>query len=403
MPAHYHYTRPWLYFKQLNALFNDSRYSIIEASTKSGKTVGALAWLFELAIQGKSGRNYWWIAPVYPQAEIAYRRLKKAIPQEIYTANESKLTITLFNGAVIWFKSAEKPDNLYGEDVWGAVIDEATRAREEAWHAIRSTLTATQGPIRIIGNVKGRKNWAYVLARRAESGEPNMSYHRITCADAIEAGIITQDEVDDARRQLPEDVFKELYETIPSDSGGNPFGLSAIRACIKPLSSLPPMWFGVDLAKSVDWTVIIGLDKFGQCCRFDRVQMPWQETEARVESTVGSVKTLVDSTGVGDPIVESLHRRHFNIEGYHFTQISKQQLMEGLANAIQKSAVSFPDGVIVNELESFEYEYVRNGVRYKAMEGMHDDCVCALALAVQNFTQRIATHVSGIEKESRWK
>lgn len=415
MPAHYHYTRPWLYFKQLNALFNDSRYSIIEASTKSGKTVGALAWLFELAIQGKSGRNYWWIAPVYPQAEIAYRRLKKAIPQEIYTANESKLTITLFNGAVIWFKSAEKPDNLYGEDVWAAVIDEATRCREESWYAIRSTLTATQGPIRIIGNVKGRKNWAYALARKAEAGEPNMSYHKITCADAITAGIITQDEVDDARRQLPTDVFKELYEAIPSDDAGNPFGLQAIRACIKPLSVNQPAWFGVDLAKSVDWTVIIGLDKHGVVCKFDRFQLPWQETESRVELAVGICPTLVDSTGVGDPIVEGLNRKHSNIQGYHFTSVSKQQLMEGLASAIQKEAIGFPNGPIVNELESFEYEYTRTGVRYCGQEGMNDDCVCGLGLAVMCKLGAITSGVAGSKKEapfnlsgqkitgSRWK
>jgi hypothetical protein len=34
------------------------------------------------------------------------------------------------------------------------------------------------------------------------------------------------------------------------------------------------------------------------------------------------------------------------------------------------------------ELETFEYEYTRTGVRYSAPEGLHDDCVCALALAV---------------------
>ena len=37
--------------------------------------------------------------------------------------------------------------------------------------------------------------------------------------------------------------------------------------------------------------------------------------------------------------------------------------------------------MIVNELESFEYEYTRTGVRYAAAQGMHDDAVCALALA----------------------
>ena len=34
---------------------------------------------------------------------------------------------------------------------------EASRAREEAWHALRSTLTATRGKVRVIGNVKERQ------------------------------------------------------------------------------------------------------------------------------------------------------------------------------------------------------------------------------------------------------
>ena len=62
-----------------------------------------------------------------------------------------------------------------------AVSDEAPRCKDAAWHAVRTTLTATKGPIRIIGNVKGRRNWAYHLARQAEAGAPDMYYYaRIT-------------------------------------------------------------------------------------------------------------------------------------------------------------------------------------------------------------------------------
>ncbi len=134
---------------------------------------------------------------MYGQAKIAFQRLKAGLPRESYTANESDLTLTLINGARIVCKSAEKPDNLYGEDVYAAVFDEASRAREEAWHALRSTLTATRGKVRIIGNVKGRKNWAYKLARKAESGEPGMSYQKITAYDVIDAGILSEDEIED--------------------------------------------------------------------------------------------------------------------------------------------------------------------------------------------------------------
>lgn len=380
------YVRPWLYQGQKEALFCPERYAICEASTKSGKTLGALVWITEQAMQGKAGRNYWWVAPIFPQAKIAFRRLKRALPQEVYTANESELTVTLGNGAVIWFKSGENPDSLYGEDVWAAVVDEATRVKEEAWHALRSTLTATNGPVRIIGNVKGRKNWAYAMARRAESGEAGMHYAKITAHDAIQAGVLKPEEIEDAKRHLPESVFRELYLAEPSDDEGNPFGLQAIRQCISPLSIAPAHGYGVDLAKSVDYTVVLGLDNSGCTSHFDRFQMPWQETMGRIEAAVGSTRALIDSTGVGDPIVEALRRKKPNFQGYHFTQPSKQQLMEGLAVAIQNGNVRFPLGQIVSELESFEYEYTRTGVRYAAMEGLHDDCVCALALAVQCVT-----------------
>jgi len=377
------YIRPRLYPKQAAFLFAPERYSITEASTKTGKTVGCLCWLFEQAAAGGDGRNYWWVAPTTEVAAIAFRRMKRAIPHELYTTNETTKSLTLANGAVIWFKGSDKPDSLYGEDVYAAVIDEATRCKEDSWYAVRSTLTATRGPIRIIGNVKGRKNWAYNLARKAESGAPDMAYFKLTAYDAVEGGVLAAEEIEDAKRTLPEDVFRELYLAEPSDDGGNPFGLSAIRACIAPLSSEAPKVWGWDLAKSVDYTVGVGLDPDGKVCRFERWRAPWETTIARIKSLANRAPSLVDSTGVGDPVLEALQKEVGHAyEGFKFTSASKQQLMEGLAVAIQRKQISFPEGPIVNELETFEYEYTRTGVRYTAPEGLHDDCVMALALAV---------------------
>jgi phage FluMu gp28-like protein len=376
-----HYQRPQLANYQIDSIFNDARYGIIEASTKSGKTAACLVWIIEQALQGKIGQDFWWIAPVYGQAKIAFRRLKAGLPREAFQANESELTLTLINGARIVCKSAEKPDNLYGEDVFAAVFDEASRSREEAWHALRTTLTSTRGKVRIIGNVKGRKNWAYKLARRAESGEPGMSYAKISVYDAVDAGILDESEIEDARRQLPDNVFKELYLAEPSDDEGNPFGLIAIRDCVQPMSNQRPVCFGLDLAKSVDWTCLVGLDAKRKVCVFERFQKSWLDTTETIRRIVGNVPCLTDSTGIGDSILESLQKDRRNFEGFKFTSPSKQQLMESLSLAIQKQEIGFPEGVIANELESFEYEYTRTGVKYTAPSGMHDDAVCALALA----------------------
>lgn len=386
----------------------------IEATTKAGKTLGCIYWLLSEAANGAGlNREYWWVAPIYEQAGIAFRRLKHMLAETdpagaIWKHNDTGQFVTLANSAVIRFKSSDKPDGLYGEDVYAAVIDEASRCKEEAWHAVRSTLTATNGKIRVIGNVRGRRNWAYQLARQVEAGRlPGWKYGRITCADAVKAGVITREQVESARRELPEHVFRELYEAVPSDDGGNPFGLQHIAACVSALSAGPPVAFGVDLAKSVDWTVVVGLDARLRPCVFERWQhVPWQQTTERVLAIVGDRPALVDSTGVGDPIVEALQRRASNIEGFKFTSLSKQQIMEGLAVAIQGHNVGILDGVMRLEHESFEYEQTRTGVRYQAAEGMHDDCVCGMALAVEQARGRCdvgAVVLSGIAEPERFE
>jgi len=381
---------------QRDAIFCPDRSVVIEATTKAGKTFGCILWLLHQALNALRGTGgggvgeFWWVAPIYEQTRIAFRRFKRLLrdadPEgKEWSSNDTDPSITLGNGAVIRFKTAEKPDNLFGEDVHAAVIDEASRCKEEAWHAVRSTLTATNGKVRIIGNVKGRKNWAYHLARRVEAGSlPGWRYAKITAADAVKAGLITAEEVESAKRELPEHVFRELYLAEPSEDGSNPFGLPHIAACLGPLSTGVPEVFGVDLAKSVDWTVVVGLDKDRRPCVFERWQhQPWEVTVERVLALVGSKPALVDSTGVGDPIVETMHRRAYNVEGFKFTQGSKQQLMEGLCLAVQRREVGVLDGPMRAEMESFEYEPTRTGVRYAAPEGLHDDAVVALALAVE--------------------
>jgi terminase large subunit-like protein len=375
---------------QQSAIFCPERSAVVEATTKAGKTFGCILWLLHQALNGSAGHEFWWVAPIYEQTKIAFRRFKALLRDTdpdnlLWRANDTDPSITLSNGAVLRFKTAEKPDNLYGEDVHAAVVDEASRCKEEAWHAVRSTLTATKGRVRIIGNVKGRKNWAYHLARKVEAGNlPGWTYAKITAHDAVKAGVIGADEVEAAQRELPESVFRELYLAEPSEDGANPFGLSHIARCVGPLSTAKPEVFGVDLAKSVDFTVVVGLDAQKRPCVFERWQhLPWEATVQRIRALVGDKPALVDSTGVGDPIVETLAKEAPNIEGFKFTSTSKQQLMEGLALAIQQGEVGVLEGVMRLELEAFEYEQSRTGVKYAAPEGMHDDCVVALGLAVE--------------------
>ena len=410
------YTRPYLYPKQLDAIFCEERFATIEASTKAGKTLGTMAWLLEQAlIKGKPGQNFWWISPGYSQSSIPFKRFKTFLTKGSFKSSESPIpTLELINGAVISFRSGDNAEMLYGEDVYAAVIDEASRVKEDCWYALRSTITATNGPVRMIGNVHGRKNWFYNLCRIAERGDdPEIHYARITAQDAVDSGVLKAKEIEDARRVLPENVFRELYFAEPGDDLGNPFGLEHIRACVNGsgLGSSPAIAYGMDLAKKQDYFVIVGLNEKGEVCEFDRWnKVSWRISVARARIRCGeNIPVLVDSTGIGDPVYEELSYERGNYFKFVFTQSSKQKLMEGLAVAIQSKQISYPDGVIKEELENFEYVIQPNGtVKYSAMQapGIHDDCVVALGLARQQFVTNnpgntFLKYYSGMREEVR--
>lgn len=377
------YTRPYLYPKQERAIFSGKRWSLCEASTKSGKTVGSIARIIEAALGGSRGQHFWWVAPVSDQARIAYSRIKQNLTEGVFRGYEHpSLRIDIITGPTIDFKSADNPDSLYGEDVYGGVFDEASRAKPEAWHAFRSTLTATRGWGVLIGNVKGRQNWFYEWCRRVEAGkDPNAHYERISWKDAVEAGVLDLEEIEDAQRNLPEQVFRELYEAEASDDGANPFGLQHIAVCIvEQMPSTKPVAFGIDLAKTQDYFVVIGLDEGGNVCVFDRWnKIAWDESINRVHRLIGEdCATLVDSTGLGDPVLAQLQVEHGNVQGFNFSNASKQRIMEGLSVSIQSHEITFPQGPIARELQSFEYATRGGRTFYSAPEGYHDDCVCLI-------------------------
>lgn len=378
-------------------------------------TVGCIVWQINECFTRVG--HHWWVAPVYQQSKIAFTRALSYLPEAILKRVDNQaLSIEFINGSVWTFKSGEKPDNLYGEDVLSVVIDEASRCREAVWVAIRSTLTATRGRTRVIGNVKGRKNWFFRLSQRARSTQ-GYAYHKLTAYDAVRGGVLAAEEIAEARRDLTDAVFRELYLAEPTEDGANPFGIKAINLCVKRHRASkvgPVVCWGIDLASKRDFTVLVGLDAAGNVARVHKIQRKWRQTIPYIRRVVGNTPALVDSTGVGDPVVEELcvppsmtevelsdgdlaaFIERSNFKGYVFTPKSKQQLMEGLQIDVDKQAFTMPEGFLAEEMRDFEFVYTRTGVKYSAPEGYHDDAVCALALA-----RRLYKHVPS-EDAGKW-
>jgi phage FluMu gp28-like protein len=369
---------PTPHANQQKILESDKRFRVIMCGRRFGKS--ELSQILGVSYAVK-GLQVAYITPTYGLAKVFFGRLTESLP---FPKNKSDLKIDFSNGGQIEFFTGERLDNLRGRKFHLVIIDEASFIPdlEKGWqNSIRPTLTDYKGKAVFLSTPKG-KNFFYSLFMKA--GENDWASFKFTSYDNPH---IDPKEIDDARMQLPEVVFEQEYMANPAENSANPFGSKFIRACIKPISNQQIVAFGIDLAKSVDHTAIIGLDNSGNVAYFDRFQMDWHNTKENIKRLPKS-PILIDSTGVGDPITEDLKREGIMIEGLKFTSQSKQQLMEGLATAIQQNRIGFPDGVIVKELEIFEYIFSSHGVRYSAPSGFHDDCVMALALAWSNFNLR---------------
>ena len=163
----------------------------------------------------------------------------------------------------------------------------------------------------------------------------------------------------------------------------------AIRRAVKPddrIVPTEPVVYGVDLARSLDYTVVVGLDAYRRIVTLERWQAPWAVTKQKVRDMVGPIPIVADATGVGDAIVADLQMMGVSVTPHVFTQPSKLRLMQRLVAAFQGDELHLPstDSAkwLVAELETFEFTYTATGVKYEAPPGEHDDGVMALALAL---------------------
>jgi hypothetical protein len=366
---------------QLQIISEAKRFNVLDCGRRFGKSKLAANILCENALEGNPGAYF---APTYKLLEGTFKDILTAL-QSLISRKHDNQRIELITGGSIEFWSLENPLAGRSRKYKVAIIDEAAFNRNlwQSWtEAIRPTLTDLKGSAWFMSTPKG-KNDFYKLWMRGQTGEPDwMSWQMPTITNPF----IDAAEIEAARRDLPELAFKQEYLAEFNDNVANPFGLDYIRICTGQLSNEPSVCYGIDLAKSFDWTVIIGLDRFGVVSHFERFQRPWNETKEIIRRLPrGAIK--IDSTGVGDPITEDIQRDRGDVHSFKYTSTSKQQLMEGLAAAIHQRKVIYPEGVIKAELESFEYQMTGTGVKYTAPPGLHDDCVNALALAWSMYIQ----------------
>lgn len=362
-----------------------ARFKVVMCGRRFGKSALGIRETCDAAI---AGLPVGWFAPSYKIALEAWRELVERLAPITTRINEQDKRLELATGGIVEVWTMDTPDPARGRKYALVVVDEAGIVRDllEVWQAaIRPTLVDMRGKALFLGTPKGRRHGFVLLFTRGQGDDPDWKSFR---ASTLENPYIPPEEVESARRELPPAVFAQEFEGIPTDDGANPFGLEAIQRSVKDEPAFEKgaaVVYGVDLARSVDFTAIIGMDAYRRVVSIDRWQAPWAVTKGKIREVAGQTPIVADATGVGDAIVADLQGMGVDVTPHVFTQPSKLRLMQRLIAAFQGGELilpAFTSDWLVAELEAFEFTYTATGIKYEAPPGQHDDGVMALALAL---------------------
>jgi len=383
---------------QLDYLASPKQFSVLVWHRRSRKSRTALnKQILKIFQRPRAAPGVCYYAlPTYRQAkQVMWDSLvNEHIPREIIDKkNDSELAIHYKNGVIQRFIGTEDPDKHRGTNPFDVVFDEYSEMPEEIWTAIfQPVLRENKGSATFVYTPKG-KNHSWKLLELAKQN-PEWFWSLKTVHDT---GVFTPAELDEIKRNTPQALYAQEYECQFLEGAGQFFRRireNTYDPSKTDLTTTGDFQLGVDLAKYQDWTVItpFNLNTFRAYPQDRFNQVDWNLQEARIEAAArrfNDAKVVIDSTGVGDPIVENLQSRDLNIDPFKFTETSKSNLLQNLAINLEQDKVKIPnDEGLIGELESFRYELNERGkIKFGAPEGMPDDRVMSLALSVWNAHQ----------------
>lgn len=188
----------------------DNRWACIVAHRRAGKTVACVCELLTRALATKKQHaKYAYVAPFYNQAkEVAWGYLKQYSLGIAVKVSESELKIELYNGSTIRLYGADNPDSLRGIYLDGIILDEYADMRPSVWGTIiRPMLADRKGWAVFIGTPKGHNAFYDVYKLSREDSD----WYSLTLR-ASESGLISAEELVDARKGMTEDQYLQEFE-----------------------------------------------------------------------------------------------------------------------------------------------------------------------------------------------
>jgi hypothetical protein len=202
---------------------DDVKHHVLVSSRQVGKTLIALNLLLKWALE-KPDQYCLLVSPIWSQSKKAFLELAKACGPNnplVVSSNASELTLTFKNGSIIRMVSGETDQNLRGITLTHLIIDESAYIRETLWTEVLRPACMIRGKKVLFISTPRSKNWFYEIYMQGESKESgDWRSYRIT---SEENPYLNKEELEQARKTLPAEIFAAEYMGVFTESGSGVF------------------------------------------------------------------------------------------------------------------------------------------------------------------------------------
>ena len=384
---------PDLHQGQLRAvelIKGDSKYVTVVAPRQTGKSFLAMQVVLYWALN-TPGSEIFWVSPIYAQAKKVFEQLYDAVHPSglIKSANRSDVTIKFKNGSKIYFKSAERPDNLRGNTGSFMVVDEAAYMNDEVWKAVLRPIMLVRGKKVLFISTPRGSNWFKEHYDLGQSTDVETSEYASCRMHYSDNPFVDPQEIENARLTLPAAIFAAEYEGSFEDSGRNVFDLTNTKTFDRYPQPQGKVVCGIDLGRANDYTVATFMDSKGQIVDVYRDNLrDWSEMVKAILERVKkwNASVLVEKNSIGDVIFEQIKKQWVDTHPFNTSSSSKKEIIEGLVLDLNEGNLMLPSEDLFSpmlfELNIYEYGYSpkTRQVTYSAPPNMHDDVVMSLSI-----------------------
>lgn len=370
-----------------------ARFNVVCCGRRWGKTTLGVDLLVPPALEGKPVA---WFAPTYKMLTEVWREVRRVFDPAIERVSAQEHRLELVTGGVVDMWSLDSPNTARGRRYARIVADEAAMVAdlEEAWNAvIRPTLVDFKGDAWFLSTPKGYGFFRSLYDAGQDPQRPDWASWQMPTTSNPH---IDPDEVQAARLMLPERTYAQEFLATFLEDGGSVFRKvrdAATAAAQNSKQDGHGYVFGVDWGKLNDFTVVAVVDSTTkELVALDRSnRVDYHVQVGRLTALYERFRPdaiYAEQNAMGEPLIEELQRKNLPVQPFQTTNASKAAVIDGLALVFERGELrilppELPEGAtLIGELQAYQAERLPSGLlRYGAPEGMHDDCVIALALA----------------------